>query len=213
VDGGLEPPIDEHVHLSVQGPVQRLRSEELLKDGKRAVIQAITLRHLARERIRATPEVVYHSARSAFAVADDAVIDSIATCLWAIRDGYGTARPAEMASALVRAAVDHGTEARDLPNLRRIVICEPQRDDPKRYWLAIEAVLQARDLQLRIARLGGLSLGFLRATAETARSLSEQHKHLVRIYERPLENSKDQVLVVADYLRHTNARFCGLGRR
>jgi hypothetical protein len=121
--------------------------KELLKEGKRAVIQAITLRHLARERIRATPELVYHSARSAFAVADDAGIDSLATCLWAIRDGYGTARPAEMASALVRAAVEHGTQARDLRNLRRIVICEPQRDDPKRYWLAVEAVLQARHLQ------------------------------------------------------------------
>ena len=86
---------------------------------------------------------MYHAARSAFAVADEAGIDSIATYLWAIRDGYGTARPAEMAAALVRAAADHGSDA---VNLRRITICE-QSSDHNRYWLAVEALLQARDLQ------------------------------------------------------------------
>jgi O-acetyl-ADP-ribose deacetylase (regulator of RNase III) len=67
--------------------------------GKRKVLQAITIRYFNGGPIRATPEIVYHAARSAFAVADEAGIDSIATYLWAIRDGYGTARPAEMAAA------------------------------------------------------------------------------------------------------------------
>jgi O-acetyl-ADP-ribose deacetylase (regulator of RNase III) len=99
--------------------------------GQRKVIQAITLRYFDGERIRATTEIVYHAARSAFAVADQAGIDSVATYLWAIRDGYGTARPAEMASALVRVAVDHEPHA---SSLRRIAICE-QSSDRARYML------------------------------------------------------------------------------
>ena len=47
-----------------------------------------------------------------------------------------------MASALIRAGLDHGREA---VNLGRIAICE-QSSDHKRYWLAAEALLQARDL-------------------------------------------------------------------
>ena len=113
-----------------------------LTAGARRVIQAITVRYVNGERIRATPEIVYHAARSAFAVADDAGIDSIATYLWAIRDGYGTARPAAMARALINAAADHGGDA---VNLRRIAICE-QSSDHMRYWLAVEALLQLRDL-------------------------------------------------------------------
>ncbi len=62
-----------------------------LTAGKRQVIQAITLRYFNNERIRATPEIVYHAARASFAVADGAGIDRVATYLWAIRDGYGTA--------------------------------------------------------------------------------------------------------------------------
>lgn len=85
---------------------------------------------------------MYHAARSAFACADEVGIDSIATYLWAIRDGYGTARPAEMAAALAKAAIDHGTAA---VNLRSIAICE-QSSDHSRYWLAVEALLEARDL-------------------------------------------------------------------
>jgi O-acetyl-ADP-ribose deacetylase (regulator of RNase III) len=118
-------------------------SEFVLTAGKRKVIQAITLRYFNGERIRATPEIVYHAARSAFAVADAAGIGSVATYLWAIRDGYGTARPAEMAASLVRAAADHGTVA---VNLRRIAIWE-QSSDHNRYWLAVEALLQVRDLR------------------------------------------------------------------
>jgi len=114
-----------------------------LTAGNRKVIQAITLRYVDGEPIRATPEIVYHAARSAFAQADGAGIDSVATYLWAIRDGYGTARPSEMAAALVNAAADHGAEA---VNLGRIAICE-QSSDQKRYWLAVEALLQVRDLQ------------------------------------------------------------------
>jgi hypothetical protein len=101
------------------------------------------LRYFSGDRIRATPEIVYHAARSAFAVADDAGIDSVATYLWAIRDGYGTARPAQMAEALVQAAADHGVEA---VNLRSIVICE-QISDPSRHRLAVEGLFQARDLR------------------------------------------------------------------
>jgi len=48
-----------------------------------------------------------------------------------------------MAAALVRAAADHG---RDAVNLRLIAICE-QGSDHNRYWLAVDALLQARDLQ------------------------------------------------------------------
>jgi O-acetyl-ADP-ribose deacetylase (regulator of RNase III) len=107
-----------------------------LTAGKRKVIQAITLRYFNSERIRATAEIVYHTARSAFAIADEAGLDSIATYLWAIRDGYGTARPAEMAGILVRAAADHGTDA---ANLRRIAICE-QSSDPHRYSLAVRGL-------------------------------------------------------------------------
>ena len=110
--------------------------------GKRKVIQAITLRYFNGDRIRATPAIIYHAARAAFAVADDASIDSGVTYLWAVRDGYGTARPAEMASALVRAAADHGEHA---VNLHHIAICE-QNSDRNRYWLAVESLLQARDL-------------------------------------------------------------------
>jgi O-acetyl-ADP-ribose deacetylase (regulator of RNase III) len=66
-------------------------SEFALTAGKRKVI---TLRYFNGERIRAAPEIVYHAARSAFAVADAAGVGSVATYLWAIRDGYGTARPA-----------------------------------------------------------------------------------------------------------------------
>ena len=117
--------------------------EFTLTAGKRKVIQAITLRYFNGERIRATPEIVYHVAVSGFAVADEAGIGSIATYLWAIRDGYGTARPAEMAAALARAAADHGGDA---VNLRRIAICE-QSSDHNRYWLAVEALLQACDLE------------------------------------------------------------------
>jgi hypothetical protein len=80
--------------------------------------------------------------RSAFAVADETGIESIATYLWAIRDGYGTARPAQMAEMLLRAAADHGPES---VNLGRVVICE-QASDPRRYPLAMQALLQVRDL-------------------------------------------------------------------
>jgi O-acetyl-ADP-ribose deacetylase (regulator of RNase III) len=100
-----------------------------LTAGKRGVIQAITIRYFNGQLIRATPEIVYHAARSAFAVADEAGIDSVATYLRAIRDGYGTARPAEMASALIEAAADHGADAM---NLRRIAVCE-QSSDHARY--------------------------------------------------------------------------------
>jgi O-acetyl-ADP-ribose deacetylase (regulator of RNase III) len=117
--------------------------EFTLTAGKRIVIQAITLRYLHGQRIRATPEIVYHAARSSFAVADEAGIDSMATYLWAIRDGYGTARPAEMAAALVRAPADHGADA---VNLRRIAICEAS-SDPNRHLLAVESLLQTRDLR------------------------------------------------------------------
>jgi O-acetyl-ADP-ribose deacetylase (regulator of RNase III) len=96
-----------------------------LTTGKRQVIQAITLRYVNGEPIRATAEIVYHAARSAFAVADEAGIRSIATYLWAIRDGYGTARPAAMTIALVKAAADHGASA---VNLQRIAICEQSSD-------------------------------------------------------------------------------------
>ena len=47
-------------------------------------------------------------ARSSFAVAEEAGIDSIATYLWAIRNGHSNARPAV--------------------NLRRIAICEQSTD-------------------------------------------------------------------------------------
>lgn len=114
-----------------------------LTTGKRKVVQAITLRYFNSQRIRATPEIIYHAARSAFARTDEAGIDSVATYLWAIRDHYATARPAEMAAMLVEAAADHGTAA---VNLRNIVICEPS-SDPNRHSLAIEALLQARDLR------------------------------------------------------------------
>jgi hypothetical protein len=80
-----------------------------LTAGKRQVIQAITLRYFNNERIRATPEIVYHAVRASFAVADDAGIDSVATYLWAIRDGYGTAPLGAMAAALVSAAADPAT--------------------------------------------------------------------------------------------------------
>lgn len=111
--------------------------------GTRKVIQAITLRYFTGERIRATREIVYRAARSAFIASDEAGIDSVATYIWAIRDGYGTARPAEMAAALVRAAADHGSQAL---NPRRIAICE-QSSDHKRYWLALEPLLQTRALR------------------------------------------------------------------
>src|SRR5260370_40422265 len=114
--------------------------EFTLTAGKRKIIQAITLRYFNEERIRATPEIVYHAARAAFAIADEAGIDSIATYLWAIRDGYSTAPPAEMAAALVLAAADHGSDA---VNLRRIAICE-QSSDHNPYWMAVQALLQAR---------------------------------------------------------------------
>ena len=114
-----------------------------LTAGKHKIVQAITLRYFNGERIPATPEIVYHAARSAFAVADDDGITSLATYLWAIRDGYGTARPAGMAEMLLRAAADHSREA---VNLHRIAICE-QSSDHNRYSLAVEALLQARDLQ------------------------------------------------------------------
>ena len=100
------------------------------------------IRYVNGQRIRATPEIVYRAARSAFALADDAGIESVATYLWAIRDGYGTARPADTARALVNAAADHGADA---VNLRRIAICELSSDHT-RYWLAVEALLQVRDL-------------------------------------------------------------------
>ena len=90
-----------------------------LTAGQRKVIQAITLRYFVGERIRATTEIVYHAARSAFAVADDAGINSVATYLWAIGDGYGTGRLSEMASALVRAAVDHDLQVSTLRRERR----------------------------------------------------------------------------------------------
>jgi hypothetical protein len=48
----------------------------------------------------------------------------------AIRDGYGTARPPDMARALIDAAADHGAEA---ANLRRIAIRE-QSSDHSRYF-------------------------------------------------------------------------------
>ena len=47
-----------------------------------------------------------------------------------------------MAEALIRAAADHGEHA---ANLQRIAICE-QSSDRDRYQLAVEALLQARDL-------------------------------------------------------------------
>lgn len=114
----------------------------LLTAGRRKVIQAITLRYLGGERIRATPEIVYHASRSAFTVADEAGIESVATYLWAIREGYATAGPAEMARALISAAADHGDHA---VNLHRIAVCE-QSSDHSRYLLAIEALFQVRDL-------------------------------------------------------------------
>lgn len=43
-----------------------------LTAGRRQVIQAITLRYINGEPIRATPEIVYHAARYAFAVAEEA---------------------------------------------------------------------------------------------------------------------------------------------
>lgn len=49
-----------------------------------------------------------------------------------------------MAEALVRAAADHGADA---VNLRRIAICE-QSSEPTRFKLAVEALLQARDLSV-----------------------------------------------------------------
>jgi O-acetyl-ADP-ribose deacetylase (regulator of RNase III) len=113
-----------------------------LTAGRRGIIQAITIRYVNGQRIRATPEIVYRAARSAFALADDAGIESVATYLWAIRDGYGTARPADTARALISAAADHGVDA---VNLRRVAICELSSDHA-RYWLAVEALLQVRDL-------------------------------------------------------------------
>jgi hypothetical protein len=50
-------------------------AEFTLTAGKRKLIQAITLRYFDHERIRATPEIVYHAARSAFAMADKAGIE------------------------------------------------------------------------------------------------------------------------------------------
>ena len=61
--------------------------------GNRKVIQAITLRYVDGEPIRETPEIVYHAARSAFAQADGEGIDSVATYLWAIRDGTAPLDP------------------------------------------------------------------------------------------------------------------------
>jgi len=113
-----------------------------LTAGRRRVIQAITIRYVNGQRIRATPEIVYRAARSAFALADDSRIESVATYLWAIRDGCGTARAADTARALINAAADHGADA---VNLRRIAICELSSDHA-RYWLAVEALLQVRDL-------------------------------------------------------------------
>ncbi len=68
--------------------------------GKRQVTQAITLWYFNHVRIRATPEIVYHAARSALPVADQASPETVATYLWAIREGYGTAHPAQTAEAL-----------------------------------------------------------------------------------------------------------------
>jgi hypothetical protein len=85
-----------------------------LTAGRRKVIHAITLRYFNSQRVRATSEIVFHAARAPFAIADQARIDSIATYLWAIRDGYGTVRPAAMASALITAAADHGDEGANL---------------------------------------------------------------------------------------------------
>jgi len=64
-------------------------------------------------------------ARSSFAVAEEAGIDSIATYLWAIRNGHSNARPAVISAALIRAAADHRGAA---VNLRRIAICEQSTD-------------------------------------------------------------------------------------
>jgi hypothetical protein len=85
---------------------------------------------------------VYRAARSAFTLADDSGIESFATYLWAIRDRYATARPADTARALISAAADHGADA---VNLRRVAICALSSDHA-RYWLAVEALLQVRDL-------------------------------------------------------------------
>jgi hypothetical protein len=48
----------------------------------------------------------------------------------------------DTARALISAAADHGADA---VNLRSIAICE-QSSDHARYWLAVEALLQVRDL-------------------------------------------------------------------
>jgi hypothetical protein len=45
---------------------------------------------------------------------------------------------------MMNAAADHGGKA---TSLQRIAICE-QRSDQKRYWLAVDALLQRRDLEL-----------------------------------------------------------------
>ncbi len=70
-------------------------TEFILTAGKCRVIQAITIRYFNGQPIRATPEIVYHAARAAFARADAGLINSVATYLWAIRDGYGTALAVE----------------------------------------------------------------------------------------------------------------------
>jgi O-acetyl-ADP-ribose deacetylase (regulator of RNase III) len=64
-----------------QGSAWITDGEFTLTAGKRKVIQAITLRYVDGEPIRATPEIVYHAARSAFAQLDSAGIDSAATYL------------------------------------------------------------------------------------------------------------------------------------
>src|SRR5262249_16934749 len=134
---GYEPACNAILHAHPdglpQGSAWIVDGDFKLTGGSRRVIQAIPMPYPPSEPIRATPEIVYHAARNALAAADAAGIDSIATYLWVIRDGYGTARPPEMASALIRAGLDHGREA---VNLGRIAICE-QSSDHTRYWLAV----------------------------------------------------------------------------
>lgn len=119
------------------------------------------MRYVESEPIRATPEIVYHAARSAFAIADEAGIDSIATYLWVIREGYGTARPAHMAEALIRAAADHGTAA---INLRRIAILRTELRSQAILARGGSPTADTRSASRASSRLAGLSV-------DTARGL------------------------------------------
>jgi hypothetical protein len=115
-----------------------------LPGGPRKVLQAVTIQYVNnnKDRVMASPEIVYHAARSAFERADDGGINTLATYLWATRPRYATERPARMAAALFRAAVDHSREA---THLRQIVICEPA-SNKTRHDLARDSLLRSRDL-------------------------------------------------------------------